>query len=464
MLLSKLQESKCSQILIFIDACAVPLDEKLAGRALLAALNKEEFEEFVRSRDFQALFMSCSPGQKSFPSTILKHGIWTYHLLQALNGQAPEALMRREWLTDVSLRDYLRNAVEKFIREQTTITASQRPYASINASHTFEILRFQPAYADSSPVKLAARSILVSSTIRWESTGLSNATAWSLAIDPVNPQTMYAGTIGNGAFTSTDGGRSWTAVNLGPTVHRVTCLAIDPVNPQTIYAGSGSGIFEGSGGKSWNLVYATLGVNSLAINPLNPKIVYAGSAGVLRSNDGGAIWSPNNWSNSGGGVYWVNSLAINPVNSQIVYAGSAGGGVSMSINGGQSWTAFNSGLTSLGIYCLAINPVNPQIIYAGTSDGFFMSTNGGTSWNALIQPTQSNQNYALAINPVNPQIVYAGNFGAGIFMSTDGGANWNAVLSGLTTLGINCLAVAPDTQIVYAGTDKGVFMNTCAAT
>jgi len=141
-LLSRLDESACAQVLLFIDACAVPLDGKSVGRDLLSELNKKEFEEFIRSRDFQALFMSCSPGEKSFPSKQLKHGIWTWHLLQALNGQASKALTRDEWITDVSLRDYLRSEVEKFIRDKTELTARQRPYALIHASHTFEILRF----------------------------------------------------------------------------------------------------------------------------------------------------------------------------------------------------------------------------------------------------------------------------------------------------------------------------------
>lgn len=142
-LLSMLEESDCSQVLLFIDACAVPLDEKFVGRDLLAALDKKEFEEFIQSRDFQALFISCSPGEKSFPSESLKHGIWTWHLLRALNGQAPAALTRGEWITDVSLRDYLKSEVEKYIREKTELTARQRPYALIHASHTFEILRFE---------------------------------------------------------------------------------------------------------------------------------------------------------------------------------------------------------------------------------------------------------------------------------------------------------------------------------
>ena len=53
-----------------------------------------------------------------------------------------EALHRGEWLTDISLRDYLRDKVEKFIREETQINDLQRPYALLQASHTFQILSF----------------------------------------------------------------------------------------------------------------------------------------------------------------------------------------------------------------------------------------------------------------------------------------------------------------------------------
>lgn len=142
-LLEPLQNSRCSQALLFIDACAVPLDPDVIGRDMISNLDRAQLEKFLESRDYQALFMSCSPGQKSYPSSKLQHGIWTWHLLEALNGRALDALIGREWLTDCSLRDFLRNAVESFIRDQTTIKDLQCPYAAIHASNTFRILRFR---------------------------------------------------------------------------------------------------------------------------------------------------------------------------------------------------------------------------------------------------------------------------------------------------------------------------------
>ena len=40
-------------------------------------------------------------------------------------------------------------------------------------------------------------------------------------------------------------GNSWTAVNIGLTDMGVWSLAIDPLNPATIYAGTDEGLFKG---------------------------------------------------------------------------------------------------------------------------------------------------------------------------------------------------------------------------
>src|SRR6185436_7809881 len=63
----------------------------------------------------------------------------------------------------------------------------------------------------------------------------------SLAVDPTNPSTVYAGTDGGGVFKTTTGGIGWTAINTGLTgnfgIAMVRAIAIDPANPSTLYAG-----------------------------------------------------------------------------------------------------------------------------------------------------------------------------------------------------------------------------------
>src|SRR3989442_1489791 len=98
----------------------------------------------------------------------------------------------------------------------------------------------------------------------WTSTnGPNGGSIRALAVDPVTPATLYAGTGGGGVFKSTDGGGGWTAANTGlcncgpdPDYSYVPALAIDPQTPTTLYAGtSGSGVFKSTdGGASWSAV------------------------------------------------------------------------------------------------------------------------------------------------------------------------------------------------------------------
>src|SRR5262245_27917922 len=75
----------------------------------------------------------------------------------------------------------------------------------------------------------------------------------------------------------------------------------------------------------------------------------------------------------------VRALTIDPSSPTTLYAGTASdGGVYKSTNGGVSWTAVNSGLSSTTVLALAIDRSMPAILYAGTSGGgVFKSTNGG---------------------------------------------------------------------------------------
>lgn len=138
-LLDPLLESKCNQSLIFIDACAASLKEKLNSRDLLSDMNNREFIEFAHGSHYQAIFVSCSPGQKSYPSNTFKHGVWTYYLLQALRGKAEEAIYRDRYITDTSLQNYLRRVVPDFIRSQTDHRLPQIPWANISSTNSFVI-------------------------------------------------------------------------------------------------------------------------------------------------------------------------------------------------------------------------------------------------------------------------------------------------------------------------------------
>src|SRR5262245_64270299 len=99
-------------------------------------------------------------------------------------------------------------------------------------------------------------------------------------------------------------GATWTEVNTGLGNLDIRSLAVDPANPSTVYAGTGNGVFKSTdGGATWHHSGLTDWATShLVINFVNPTIVYAAtqctrtvcfcSERVLfKSTDGGATWS-----------------------------------------------------------------------------------------------------------------------------------------------------------------------------
>jgi hypothetical protein len=134
-----LEASGCKQSLIFLDCCSSHLSDILASRDVLSDLNDAEFEDFIQPSNYHAVFMSCSPGEKSYSSDNLNHGIWTWHLTEALAGNAESAIVKENFITDASLRNYLSHAVPKYITHQTDITGNQRPYAKVHAANDFLI-------------------------------------------------------------------------------------------------------------------------------------------------------------------------------------------------------------------------------------------------------------------------------------------------------------------------------------
>lgn len=142
-LLEPLSKSKCRQAIVFVDACAEKFREVVESRDVISNLDADEVEEFLDSGWYLGVFLSCSPGEKSYPSAKLGHGIWTHFLLEAMSGRATEALTDDRWLVDYGLRDFLRVEVPRFITRETQLRASQTPQAVLSGTNTFQI-RFVP--------------------------------------------------------------------------------------------------------------------------------------------------------------------------------------------------------------------------------------------------------------------------------------------------------------------------------
>src|SRR5262252_5575965 len=78
----------------------------------------------------------------------------------------------------------------------------------------------------------------------WTGNGPNGGTIGILAIDPVDPSTLYAGTPNGGVFKSVDSGLTWTPMSTGLTSPFLSALVIDPLKPATLYAGTDDGVFK----------------------------------------------------------------------------------------------------------------------------------------------------------------------------------------------------------------------------
>jgi hypothetical protein len=124
-----------------------------------------------------------------------------------------------------------------------------------------------------------------------------------LAMDPLDPRTLYAGdaVIGGsqtGFLKTTDGGQSWTP--LGTGLFSGQNIAIVPTTiteggGRVVLAGADNGLFRSADGVTWTRVAAG-SVRSIVADPSDPMTFYAGipGQGLLRSTDGGRSWNPFN--------------------------------------------------------------------------------------------------------------------------------------------------------------------------
>jgi photosystem II stability/assembly factor-like uncharacterized protein len=328
----------------------------------------------------------------------------------------------------------------------------------------------------------------------------------ALAVAPSNPKIIYAGTgeadirsdwaSGDGVYKTTDAGKTWSYAGLRDT-HMIAKLAIDPRDPNIVYAASMGHVFKANadrgifkttdGGKSWHKVLfidENTGGIDLVMDARNPRVLYAAmwqaqrvpwkltsggpGSGLYKTTDGGAHWT-NISKNPGfaSGVLGKIGVSVAASNPRIVYAivQAHEGGVFRSDDAGATWRRVNSEmkLRQRAFYYMAIfvDPTNPQVAYAPEVDSIYKTKDGGKTWNNMDDP--HGDNHIIWINPHNPKILLAGNDG-GATVSVDGGDTWSSVHNQPTG---QFYHVAIDDQFPFhvygASQDEGAFEGPSAA-
>lgn len=232
------------------------------------------------------------------------------------------------------------------------------------------------------------------STARWQWLGPGNigGRTRAVVIHPTSPDRMLAASTGGGVWFTQNGGARWDPVDDFMANLAVSCLAVDPSDPNLVYAGTGEGfgngdalrgggIFRITGGNSWKSIAATKGltaVNRLAVSVNGQTVLAATPDGMMRSVDA----AHNVWTNVLATA--VADVKFHPSLSTAAVAGGKGNGLAwFSIDGGLTWKlATHAGAWS-GRVELTYARKNPSIVYAaveGEGGSLWQSGDGGKTY------------------------------------------------------------------------------------
>jgi len=334
-----------------------------------------------------------------------------------------------------------------------------------------------------------------------------NTGAVDLAFDPSNPQIVYADMWasrrppwttgggyngpGSGLYKSTDGGTTWRQLAKGlPTwaegLGRIG-LGIAPNDSSRIYALVDSpklgGLYRSDdAGETWQRINSDDRLwgrgddfACVRVDPKNKDTIYIANISTYRSTDGGHNFTAIKGA-PGGDDY--HTVWINPGNPQII-ALAVDQGVTISVNGGQTWSSWYNQPTAQFYHVITDNqfpywvyggqqesgsvgtasrsdfgeitfrdwypvgveeygyvapdPLNPNLIYGGKATKFNRLTGQTQDISPVILRTgqyRFNRTAPLMFSPADPHILYlASNV---LFKTTDGGNSWQIISPDLT--------------------------------
>jgi len=359
-----------------------------------------------------------------------------------------------------------------------------------------------------------------SATWEWLGPGNIGGRTRVLAINPEKPRIMYAGGVSGGIWKTKNRGKSWKPVGDQLSNLAINSLAMDPEDPATLYAGTGEGYFRevvrgtslplrGGGifkttdaGATWELLEKTRKasfqwVNDLVVSPLSSKRIYAATRkGVYRSTNAGRRWRRILKPGARGGCM---DLVLSTVAGADELFASCGTLDQATVyrnpraEDAKEWQAVLSE-PGMGRTSLAIAPSNPSVMYAlsasnvpGPGGNFeqalhavFRSTGGGLAgtWEARLRNSGgrkvdrvilsnpivafveecgfegSNTFFSMgwyvnliAVDPLNADRVWVA--GVDLFRSDNGGASFNPVTYWWDTSGAPTFVHADHHAVVF---------------
>jgi photosystem II stability/assembly factor-like uncharacterized protein len=381
-------------------------------------------------------------------------------------------------------------------------------------------------------VSIGPQPILVQGTLPYA----GRVTA--IAPHPGDAATLFIGTDSGGIWRTTNGGTSWTSLTDSLPVPAIQSLAIDPVNPQLLYASTINRTYatrwlrSTDGGESWTVstivtdqgqtlspALCSVNVFKACIPPSSGRIVidpgragspntstiyFTGASHLLRSDDSGRTFrsvlslpvdldfaGPDAAARNPEAQY-LRDVAIDPNRTDRLYAAVAqprcsngpcdvmDSAISLyrSVDAGTRWT--RQDIATLGTFSLvntryadpgavyvprlrlAVAPSDPDVIALAFRDEamnrprVFRSTDAGDHFAETPAPATSlTWPLALTFSPTDASTMFVGS--NGVYRSTNAGQTW-ATLS--QTHADNIILTFNANRVLLIGGDGGLYMAT----
>jgi photosystem II stability/assembly factor-like uncharacterized protein len=281
----------------------------------------------------------------------------------------------------------------------------------------------------------------------WTNMGLEDSHhIGRIALHPVNSDIVFVAAMGHlwgpneerGLYMSTDGGTTWTRVLSGDENTGVVDVAIDPSDPNVMYAatyqrrrrpygfdggGPGSGLYKSTdGGRTWrelenDLPAGDMGRIGISIYRSDPRIVYVSveqgwrynastaygeyRAGIYRSEDKGETWEHmSTWNPR---PMYASQPLVDPNDDQRIYMLNS---YSYSDDGGKTFTRPRQSLHG-DDRLVWVDPNDSRHVMKADDGGLGISYDRGLTWIYAMNLPVS-QFYHVAVDMANPYWVYGG--------------------------------------------------------
>ena len=258
-----------------------------------------------------------------------------------------------------------------------------------------------------------------------------------IIVDPVNPDIIYAGAIGNpwaphterGLYRSADGGGTWRRILFTNETSGVADMVMDPSNPGKIFvamwdhqrwpwffrsSSGGSGLWlTRDGGETFTEITEGLpeekGRIGIAIAASEPDVVYlfveSKPSAIYRSTDGGLTWEKRGEKNIGNRPFYYAEIYVDPQNENRVY--TLFSGVNVSEDGALTFDKRTAESVHLDHHAWYIDPLNPDRILDGNDGGMGISYDKGATWRH-IENLPLGQFYHINTDTEIPYNIYGG--------------------------------------------------------